>query len=58
MKKLITMVPDALILSGAGALSHGAGLLHPAAGFIMAGILLLVGGVSAARRAPVEKDEA
>jgi hypothetical protein len=58
MKKLITMIPDALILSGAGALSYGAGLLHPAAGFIMAGILLLVGGVSAARRAPVEKDEA
>jgi len=58
MKKLITMVPDALIVSGAGALSYGAGLLHPAAGFIMAGILLLAGGVSAARRLPVEKDEA
>ena len=58
MKKLITMIPDALIVSGAGALSYGAGLLHPAAGFIMAGVLLLVGGVSAARRLPVEKDEA
>jgi hypothetical protein len=58
MKKLIKMVPDALIVSGAGALSYGAGLLHPAAGFIAAGALLLVGGICAARRAPVEKDEA
>lgn len=57
MKKLITMVPDALIVCGAGALSHGAGLLHPAAGFIAAGLLLIVGGVCAARRTPAEKDE-
>lgn len=57
MKKLITMVPDALVVSGAGALSYGAGLLHPAAGFIVAGILMLAGGVCAARRAPTEKDE-
>jgi len=57
MKKLITMVPDALIVSGAGALSYGAGMLHPAAGFIVGGMLLMVGGVCAARRAPVEKDE-
>lgn len=57
MKKLITMVPDALIISGAGALSYGAGILHPAAGFMAAGILMLVGGVCAARRAPTEKDE-
>jgi hypothetical protein len=51
------MVPDALIVAGAGALSYGAGLLHPAAGFIVAGMLLLVGGVCAARRAPAEKEE-
>jgi hypothetical protein len=57
MKKLIKMVPDALIVSGAGALSYGAGLLHPAAGLIVAGLLLIVGGVCAARRAPTEKDE-
>lgn len=55
MKRLIKMVPDALIVSGAGALSYGAGLLHPAAGFITAGFLLLVGGVCAARRTPIEK---
>lgn len=57
MKKLITMVPDALIVSGAGALSYGAGMLHSAAGFVVGGILLMVGGVCAARRAPAEKDE-
>jgi hypothetical protein len=57
MKKLITMVPDALIVSGAGALSYGSGLLHPAAGFIVAGLLLLAGGVFAAQRAPAEKGE-
>lgn len=57
MKKLITMVPDALIVSGAGALSYGAGLLHAAAGFITVGVLMLAGGVLAARRVPVEKVE-
>lgn len=57
MEKLIKMVPDALIVSGAGALSYGSGLLHPAAGFIVAGLLLVTGGVCAARRAPAEKDE-
>lgn len=56
MKKLITAIPDALIVGGAGALSYGAGLLHPAAGFITVGLLLIAGGVFAARRALVEKD--
>lgn len=57
MNKLITMVPDALIVSGAGALSYGAALLHPAAGFITAGVLLVIGGVFAARRSLAEKGE-
>lgn len=48
MKKLIDMVPDALIVCGAGALSYGAGLLHPAAGFIVAGGLLIAGGILSA----------
>lgn len=55
MKKLIKMVPDALIVSGAGALSYGAGLLHPAAGFIAAGLLLLAGGIQAGKN--VKADE-
>lgn len=58
MKKLVTVIPDALIVSGAGALSYGAGLLHVAAGFIVAGALMLAGGICVARRAPVMKDEA
>jgi hypothetical protein len=57
MKKLIKMVPDALIVSGAGALSYGAGMLQPAAGFIVAGLLLVVGGVFSAQRTPGEKEE-
>ena len=48
MDKIIKLVPDALILCGAGALSYGAGLLHPAAGFATAGVLMLVGGIVAA----------
>jgi hypothetical protein len=51
MKKLIKMVPDVLIVCGAGALSYGAGLLHPAAGFITAGLLMLVGGILVAMNA-------
>jgi hypothetical protein len=48
MNKLIKMVPDALIICGAGALSYGAGLLHPAAGFIVAGLSMIAGGALAA----------
>lgn len=50
MKKLIKMVPDALIVGGAGALSYGAGLLHVAAGFIVAGLLMIAGGIQVARK--------
>ncbi len=51
MQKLITILPDALIVAGGAALSYGAGLLHPAAGFITGGILMLAFGVVAARKA-------
>jgi hypothetical protein len=47
MNKLIKVMPDALIVAGAAALSYGAWLLHPAAGFITGGILMLAGGVIA-----------
>lgn len=57
MKKLVNLTPDALIVCGAGALSYGAGLVHAAAGFIVAGALMLAGGVCVARRVPVEKVE-
>lgn len=47
MKNLINFAPDVLIISGAAAFSFGVGLLHPAAGCIAAGILMMVGGVLA-----------
>lgn len=50
MEKLIKMVPDALIVCGAGALSYGAGLVHPAAGFIVAGVLMIAGGMQIAKK--------
>jgi hypothetical protein len=50
MQKLTAILPDALIIAGAAALSFGAWLLHPAAGFITAGVLLVSGGVVAGRK--------
>lgn len=57
MDKLIKAVPDGLIVGGGIAISFGAGMLHLAAGFVVAGILMIIGGVCAARRQPVEKEE-
>lgn len=45
MQKLIQALPDALIVAGGCALSYGAGLLHPAAGFITGGLLMMGFGV-------------
>jgi hypothetical protein len=47
MKKFIKLVPDALIVCGAMAISSGAGIVHPAAGCIVAGALMIAGGVLA-----------
>jgi hypothetical protein len=44
MQKLTKAIPDALIVAGSLALSYGAGLLHPAGGFITLGVLLIAGG--------------
>lgn len=49
MKILRAWLPDVLMASGAGALSYGAWLAYPPAGFIAGGLLLVVGGVMAAR---------
>lgn len=43
------MLPDLLMLVGAGALSYGAWLIYPAAGYLVAGALLMIAGVMAAR---------
>lgn len=53
MNKLVNVIPDALIVCGAGALSVGAGMLHVAAGLIAAGVLMIAGGIVAANRTPV-----
>lgn len=50
MKKiLISILPDALMLSGAGGLSYGAWLIYEPAGFLVGGFLALAGGVLCAR---------
>lgn len=46
-------LPDALIVTGVAAISYGAGLLHPAAGFITSGVLMLgLGYLSGLKVAP------
>lgn len=50
MQKPLSLLPDALIVAGGAVLSYGAGLLHPAAGFIVGGVLLMGVGYLAARR--------
>jgi hypothetical protein len=45
VKALIkSLLPDALIVAGVAALSFGAWLLHPAAGFITGGLLAVLFG--------------
>jgi hypothetical protein len=46
--KLPAAIPDALIVSGVGAIAYGAGLVHPAAGFITGGVLMLCLGLFSA----------
>jgi len=46
--KLPAAIPDAMIVAGVGAISYGAWLIQPAAGFITGGVLALILGVSAA----------
>lgn len=55
MRKIIqalpAVLPDALIVAGVGAIAFGAWLLHPAAGFITGGALMLAFGVLSAMKA-------
>lgn len=48
MKKIL---PDALLILGAGSLSYGAWSAWPPAGYLVAGALLLVAGLNLARAA-------
>lgn len=49
MNKFTSILPDALMIGGAAALSYGAWLAYPAAGFAVAGVLSLAAGVLTAR---------
>jgi len=49
MKQLTSLIPDALMIGGAAALSYGAWLVYPAAGFVVAGLLSLTAGILSAR---------
>lgn len=49
MNKLVSLLPDGLLLLGVGALSYGASLIYWPAGFIVAGLLALGGGVLLSR---------
>jgi hypothetical protein len=42
--------PDSLMVAGAAAVSYGAGQVYTPAGWIVAGVLLVVGGVLGSRR--------
>lgn len=44
MNKAIAVLPDALIVAGGCAVSYGAWLIVPAAGFIVGGMLAIAGG--------------
>lgn len=46
MKKLI---PDALLIAGAGSVSFGAWLAYPPAGFILGGAMAIYAGIKAAQ---------
>jgi hypothetical protein len=57
MNKVLTALPDALIASGGCAVSCGAWLIAPAAGWIVGGLLLIAGGVLSAKSARAVKAE-
>ena len=46
-----SILPDVLMISGAGAISAGAGMVYPPAGWVVGGILAIVGGWLMARGA-------
>jgi len=47
----VQLIPDALMVVGAGAIAYGAWLVHPAAGYAVGGGFSLGAGIVAARKA-------
>lgn len=44
-----SILPDVLMIAGAGAVSVGAGMVYPPAGWVVGGLLALAGGWLMAR---------
>jgi len=42
---LVRVAPDSLLVGGAAAISYGAWMIYPPAGFIVGGLLSISGGV-------------
>ena len=51
MKKLRAFIPDTLLIVGAMSLTYGAWVVTPAAGYLVAGVLLIAGGIVAQKAA-------
>jgi hypothetical protein len=51
MKRLLELLPDALIVGGAAALAYGAWVIYVPAGYLVGGALAMAGGVLLARGA-------
>lgn len=49
--RLAAFLPDLLLIAGWASVSAGAWMLHPAAGAIVAGVLLMAAGVIGSRKA-------
>ncbi len=47
--RIAGLVPDALMVAGTGAVAYGTWMIYPPAGFIVGGVLTVVGGILAAR---------
>jgi hypothetical protein len=49
MKNIKAALPDVLLIAGAGAVSYGAWMIYPAAGFIVYGLMSIAAGIKLAR---------
>lgn len=55
MSKVVSVLPDLLLIAGSASVSYGAGLVHPALGFSTLGAALIAFGVVLARSQAARK---
>lgn len=55
MSKVVSFLPDLLLIAGSASVSYGAGLVHPALGFATGGALLIAAGIVLARSQEAHK---